>query len=67
MSDELKNRNIIVHLAAALSSGGAKGDIGSLDVSDVNVESLDWAITCVTHTPRFPPVTVLPLLTTRFA
>ena len=44
MVEEVKNRNILLHLSAALSAGMATGAVGDLDTSKVDVSALDWAI-----------------------
>jgi hypothetical protein len=44
MCEELKNRNILLHLTAALGSGMATGAVGEMDTSKVDVSALDWAI-----------------------
>lgn len=44
MGDELDNRNIMVHISNALSRGAAVGEIGHLDVTSIDIVSLDQAI-----------------------
>lgn len=41
---ELNNRRIVLSLASALSKGCAKGPVGEMDTSDVDVSDLDLAI-----------------------
>jgi hypothetical protein len=41
---ELNNRRIVLSLAEALSKGGAKGAVGSIDISEVDTTELDVAI-----------------------
>ena len=44
MCDELRNRNILLHLSAALANGMAVGAVGEVDTTKVDVSALDWAI-----------------------
>ena len=47
---ELNNRRIVLSLAEALAKGGAKGAVGSIDISDVDTTELDVAIARASET-----------------
>jgi hypothetical protein len=44
MQLELNNRNIVVHLTAAIAKGSCSGTTGHLDLSSVETGQLEWSI-----------------------